>query len=99
MTSNRSTLKLLQRTTVFPCLIIAYLLIFSEAPVIYVGLISLYMAFHSWRDFRRRSTLRQREDGTYVWINWDGSEACAITDPSAPGGEWDGEDDGGDGGD
>ncbi len=60
--------------------------------------IAAFLAFGAYRNHRRRSTLRQRDDGTYVWIEWHGGERCSDTDPSEPGGDWDSEGDG-DGGD
>lgn len=56
------------------------------------------LTFFGFVEYRRRSTLRQRDDGTYVWIEWHGGERCATRDPSEPGGEWDSDADG-DGGD
>ncbi len=57
-----------------------------------------FIAFSIYRNRVRQKTLRQREDGTYVWIEWHGGERCSNTDPSAPGGDWDSDGDG-DGGD
>ncbi|MEP3461413.1 MAG: hypothetical protein ABJN71_03405 [Lentilitoribacter sp.] len=44
----------------------------------------------------RPKTLNQREDGIYVWREWHGGAASSPDDPSAPGGLWEGEGDGGD---
>lgn len=59
-----------------------------------------FVSFFFWRNRTRRRTLRIREDGMYVWIEWPSGERCSPDDPSAPGGEWDsgGDGDGGDGG-
>ena len=61
---------------------------------IMVGII----AFLIYRDRVRRKTLRRRDDGSYVWIEWHGGERCSDIDPSTPGGAWDSDGDG-DGGD
>ncbi|WP_136442184.1 hypothetical protein [Pacificoceanicola onchidii] len=53
------------------------------------------MSFGLYRDHKRRSTLRQREDGVYVWIEWHGGERRSFCDPTE---DWDSEGDG-DGGD
>ena len=64
------------------------------------ALIVAYIAFSVYRNRVRRKSLRQREDGLYVWVEWHGGERCSDTDPSEPGGLWDSEADGdGDGGD
>jgi len=52
-----------------------------------------FTVFSIYRDRVRRRSLRQREDGTYVWIEWHGGERCSTTDPTE---DWDA--DGGDGG-
>ena len=57
-----------------------------------------FIAFTIYRNRVRRKTLRQRDDGTYVWMEWHGGERYSETDPSEPGGEWDNDGDG-DGGD
>ncbi|MEP5731115.1 MAG: hypothetical protein ABJL67_17295 [Sulfitobacter sp.] len=61
-------------------------------------LIVLVVGFQMYRSRVRKSSLRQREDGVYVWIEWHGGERSSICDPSLPGGEWDsdGDCDGGD---
>ncbi|GGX54094.1 hypothetical protein GCM10007385_22860 [Tateyamaria omphalii] len=64
-----------------------------------MGLVGLFLAFQAWADFRRRSTLHQRDDGIYVWVEWHGGTRCSATDPSEPGGEWDSDGDGDGGGD
>lgn len=56
------------------------------------------LAFSLYRNHVRKTSLRQREDGTYIWIEWHGGERTSVTDPSAPGGDWDCDGDG-DGGD
>ena len=58
----------------------------------------LFLLFIAYRNRVRRKTLHQRDDGTYVWIEWHGGERCSDTDPTASGGAWD-SDGGGDGGD
>ncbi|MEM9342830.1 MAG: hypothetical protein AAGA87_07275 [Pseudomonadota bacterium] len=61
-----------------------------------------FIAFSIYRNMIRQKTLRQQDDGTYVWIEWHGGVRCSNTDPSAPGGEWDSDEDSdgdGDGGD
>ena len=56
------------------------------------------IVFGIYRDHIRRKTLYQRDDGTYVWVEWHGGERCSDTDPSEAGGLWDSDGDG-DGGD
>lgn len=68
----------------------------------------LLLIFFVYRDEKRRRSLRQREDGTYVWAEWHGGQRTSERDPTAPGGQWylesaddagvDGGGDGGDGG-
>ena len=57
-----------------------------------------FIAFAIYRDHIRRKTLRQLDDGTYLWVEWHGGERRSDTDPSEPGGDWDSDGDG-DGGD
>ncbi|MCH2165735.1 MAG: hypothetical protein MK098_13950 [Marinovum sp.] len=58
-----------------------------------------FLAFDAWSKFCKRSSLHQRDGGVYVWVEWDGTERCSLLHPDAPGGEWDSDGDGGDGGD
>ncbi len=63
-------------------------------------LVIIFVAFSFYRNRVRRTSLRQREDGLYAWVEWHGGERWSDTDPSAPGGLWASEADGdGDGGD
>lgn len=62
--------------------------------LLFFGLI----AFEIYRNRVRRRSLRRRCDGVYVWIEWHGGERCSDKDPTAPGGDWDSDTDGGDGG-
>ncbi len=62
------------------------------------GFVIAFIAFSILRNHVRRKTLRQENDGTYVWVEWHGGERRSPTDPSEPGGEWDSDGDG-DGGD
>lgn len=62
------------------------------------ALVIAVIAFNIYRHRVRTRSLRQRQDGVYVWIEWHGGERQSLTDPSEPGGEWDSEGDG-DGGD
>ncbi|MEP3846561.1 MAG: hypothetical protein ABJM43_14605 [Paracoccaceae bacterium] len=57
-------------------------------------LVVLAVGFQVYRSRVRKSSLHQREDGVYVWIEWHGAERSSICDPSLPGGE--GDCDGGD---
>ncbi|MCC1494779.1 hypothetical protein [Cognatishimia sp. F0-27] len=59
-------------------------------------LFSAVLILGFWSDARRRRTLRRTETGGYVWIEWHGGERYSDHDPSAPGGAWDGDGDGGD---
>lgn len=72
--------------------------VWSDAPTHVLFIVGPLLAFFAWSNYRRRSTLTQKEDGTYVWIEWHGGCRSSETDPSKPGGDWDSED-GGDGGD
>ena len=67
-------------------------------PVVAV-LVCAYLVYTIIRDTVRKRTLRQTDDGTYVWIEWHGGERCSDTDPSEAGGLWDSEGGDGDGGD
>lgn len=60
-----------------------------------VLLLSLvFIALFGWvfYDFRRerarRNSLRQRSDGIWVWIDYDGTPRTSERDPRAPGGVW-----------
>lgn len=61
-------------------------------------LVAAVLAFTFYRNRVRRKSLRKRDDGMYVWIEWHGGERSSLQDPSAPGGDWDSDGDG-DGGD
>ena len=63
-----------------------------------VALIVVVGAFNIYRGRVRRRSLRRRDDGVYVWIDWRGRECCSLQDPTEPGGDWDsgGDGDGGD---
>lgn len=54
------------------------------------------IAFIIWRNRVRRQSLCQRDDGWYVWVEWHGGERCASRRPAEPGGDWNGDGDGGD---
>ena len=96
MTSNCSDPWLLPRLSFFPAIIFAIAWL-SQTPPFMMGVIGVILAFETYRDYRRRSTLRKREDGVYVWIEWHGGESSAPTDPTD---DWDSEGNGdGDGGD
>jgi hypothetical protein len=62
----------------------------------FFGLVAIYA---SWRDLRRRRSLRVEKDGDstwYVWVEFDGSTRRSTRDPRE---DWDAEGDGdGDGG-
>ncbi|WP_299552317.1 hypothetical protein [uncultured Tateyamaria sp.] len=62
-----------------------------------IAIVCACVAFSVWRNRVRRRSLRQREDGMYVWVEWHGGERCSLDDPAAPGGAWDSEGDGGGG--
>lgn len=97
MTSTRSTFDLAVRAAVIPGAIMGFMAL-TGAPAPLIALAGLFLAFMTWADVRRRSTLRRRDDGTYVWIEWHGGTRCSDTDPSEPGGAWDSDGDVGDGG-
>ena len=97
MTCKRTTLNLVLRACAIP--IGGFLFyVWSDAPDTALMIVGPLLAFYAWSDFRKRSTLTQTEDGTYVWIEWHGGVGSSETDPSEPGGEWDSDGDG-DGGD
>jgi len=63
-------------------------------------LVIIFVAFVFYCNRVRRASLRQREDGLYVWVEWHGGERWSYDDPSAPGGLWESEaESDGDGGD
>jgi len=64
-----------------------------------IGAIILGVAFSVFSTTRRHMTLRREPDGSYTWTEWHGGRRSSDTDPSAPGGDWDSDGDGGDGGD
>ena len=66
---------------------------------IMIALVAIVLAFQFIRRFVRRKSLRQRDDGMFVWLEWTGREKMAETDPREPGGAWNSDGDGGDGGD
>jgi hypothetical protein len=61
-------------------------------------LVTAVIAFTVYRNRVRRKSLRKRDDGTYIWLEWHGGERTSHRDPSEKGGEWDSDGDG-DGGD
>jgi hypothetical protein len=61
-------------------------------------LVILALAFQIYRNQARKRSLQQREDGTYIWVEWHGGVRTSDTDPSEPGGAWDDADGAGDGG-
>ncbi len=61
-------------------------------------LLLMVIGFNVYRTTLRKRSLHQKDDGTFVWIEWHGGERSSPTDPSEPGGEWDCDGDG-DGGD
>lgn len=67
------------------------------------GVIVVYVVWDVRRKNKRRESLRRRDDGTYVWTDFDGTERTSRTHPDEKGGEWyveaSGDDGGGDGGD
>ena len=97
MTSNRSDHTFSARQVLPYALFLTFAYAFTDSFTEFT-LVATISLFGLYRDHRRRSTLRQREDGVYVWIEWHGGERCSDTDPSEPGGDWDSEGDG-DGGD
>lgn len=58
-------------------------------------LVVAVFAFSIYRDRVRRKSLRRREDGVYVWLEWHGGERSSVRDPSEQGGAWDSDGDGG----
>lgn len=99
MAHTRSNLGLGLQMAIGPMFLLG-IMIFTGMPPILTGVVTLAMAFYAWSEFRKRSTLRRRDDGVYVWIEWYGFERTSVTDPSKPGGAWDCDGDGGgDGGD
>lgn len=68
------------------------------SPVMAVIILAI-VAFQVWKRRVRRRSLREREDGGYVWVEWTCAERRSDTDPRAPGGAWDDGDGDGDGGD
>ena len=97
MTSIGSTWELGLRVAWFHGLLFCFLL-FAEAPPLWILLCCGIVFFQAYRDYTRRRSLRQREDGLYVWVEWTGDERCSAEDPSETGGLWDGEGGDGDGG-
>lgn len=87
MGRTRAHLELQLQFVVGPILFLG-VMVSIGAPAILVCGFGFWLAFHAWSDFRKRSTLRQRADGVYVWSDWQGKERWSVTDPSAPGGEW-----------
>ncbi|MEC8582808.1 MAG: hypothetical protein VXZ18_18910 [Pseudomonadota bacterium] len=67
------------------------------------GVIVVYVIWDVRRKNKRRESLRRRDDGTYVWTDFDGTERTSRTHPDEKGGEWyvegSSDDGGGDGGD
>ena len=55
--------------------------------VIVVGIIS-FIIWDVRRNKKRRDSLRQSSDGTFIWIDFDGSERRSDTHPDEEGGEW-----------
>lgn len=62
------------------------------------GVIVAYAIWDARRKHKRRESLRRRDDGTYVWTDFDGTERTSRTDPEKKGGEWYIEGSSGDGG-
>ena len=62
-------------------------------------LFAIFVIFEIYRRRVRTKSLRQKDNGMYVWVEWHGGERSSWDDPSALGGEWDSECDGGGGGD
>ena len=79
---------------------------FSTVAILVVCAVA-FIAANFWespRHRRRRKSLRQDANGTWVWIGFDGQEQSADIHPAEPGGAWYSEGsgdsgfDGGDGG-
>jgi len=96
MASTGSTWGFDLREAIIPILFLGFMAL-TGAPLIMMALFAFMMLFDAWAAYRRRSSLHQREDGVYVWIEWHGGQRCSDTDPSEPGGEWDSDSDDGDG--
>lgn len=79
-------------------LLIGLAICFADTALEIIWAIGLGL-FLGFKDHSRHSSLRQRDDGGYVWVEWHGGERTSMCDPSQPGGQWDSEGDGGDGGD
>ena len=94
MTSNRSDYEFSYARVLGGAAIIG-LWIFADAQAAFIVFGSAVLIFDLYRDHKRRSTLRRREDGVYVWIEWHGGERSSTCDPTE---DWDSEGDG-DGGD
>ena len=54
-----------------------------------IAIVLAVIAFGIWRNRTRHRSLRRREDGKYVWVEWHGGERSSFKDPRAPGGDWD----------
>ena len=54
------------------------------------------LSFGIYRDRVRRKTLRRRDDGVYIWVEWHGGERSSRENPTE---DWDSEGDGDGGGD
>jgi hypothetical protein len=71
----------------------------ERAAVVLLPVFGAFFMWASWRDLRRRRSLHtQVENGVtvYVWVEFDGSPCRSTRDPRP---DWDGDGDGGDGGD
>lgn len=51
-------------------------------------LVAAAIIFYLYRENLRRKSLRQREDGMFIWLEWHGGEGRSYQDPSKPGGAW-----------
>lgn len=58
-----------------------------------IAIMCALTTFAVWRNRVRRRSLRQREGGMYVWVEWHGGERRSLYDPTARGGAWDSEGD------
>lgn len=97
ITSTGSTWELGLRVAWFPALLFCFLL-FADAPPLWILFWCGLVSFQACKDYIRRRSLHQREDGVYVWVEWSGAERCSSEDPSEAGGLWDSEGGDGDGG-
>ncbi|MDF9301355.1 hypothetical protein P5P81_01910 [Tritonibacter mobilis] len=53
--------------------------------------ILFFLGFAFWnyrRHKRRRDSLKREPDGTWVWVDFDGSENRSTAHPARPGGKW-----------